>query len=83
MAETSLARRLTDVQRAYMATGMPTGMGRRLGNKGVVVVRMVIAREVTLCLVCCHMCAHREKVAERNAEYKIITEQKLFISHTM
>eukprot|EP00611_Tribonema_gayanum_P020863 TRINITY_DN389_c1_g2_i1.p1 TRINITY_DN389_c1_g2~~TRINITY_DN389_c1_g2_i1.p1 ORF type:complete len:728 (+),score=235.71 TRINITY_DN389_c1_g2_i1:124-2307(+) len=74
MAEASLACRVTDVQRAHVATGI----GGKLGNKGAVAIRMVIAREVSLCFVCCHMCAHRENVLQRNAEYRTVTERRLF-----
>jgi hypothetical protein len=74
MAETQLASHISGVQRAFVATGV----GGRLGNKGVVAVRLVLAKEVTLCLVCCHMAAHREYVLQRNEEYRTVTEKKLF-----
>jgi hypothetical protein len=74
MAETQLASHISGVQRAFVATGV----GGRLGNKGVVAVRLVLAKGVTLCLVCCHMAAHREYVLQRNEEYRTVTEKKLF-----
>ena len=39
-----------------------------MGNKGGAGIRMRI-NDSTICFVCVHMAAHREKVAERNADY--------------
>lgn len=40
-----------------------------MGNKGGVGIRMRI-NDSTVCFVCSHLAAHREKVAERNADYR-------------
>ena len=40
-----------------------------MGNKGGVGIRMRI-NDSAVCFVCSHLAAHREKVAERNADYR-------------
>ena len=39
-----------------------------MGNKGGAGILMRI-NDSTMCFVCVHMAAHRENVAERNADY--------------
>lgn len=40
-----------------------------MGNKGGVGIRMDINNS-SIAFICCHFAAHREKVAERNADYR-------------
>lgn len=48
-----------------------------MGNKGGVGVRMNI-NDSSLCFVCVHMAAHREKVSERNSEFHRLLNELSF-----
>lgn len=52
-----------------IASTVATGLLGMMGNKGGVGIRMRI-NDSTVCFVCSHLAAHREKVAERNADYR-------------
>ena len=51
-----------------IASSVATGLLGMMGNKGGAGIRMRI-NDSTMCFVCVHMAAHRENVAERNADY--------------
>ena len=50
------------------AASAATGLLGMMGNKGGAGIRMRID-DSSVCFVCAHLAAHREKVAERNADY--------------
>ncbi|XP_014362575.2 synaptojanin-1 [Papilio machaon] len=54
-----------------------TGLGGATGNKGAVVIRMVIYG-TSLCFVCAHFAAGQSQVSERNADYTEITRKIAF-----
>ncbi|CAM9989412.1 unnamed protein product, partial [Phaeothamnion confervicola] len=74
LARDTVTPHITDVQRAFV----PTGLVGRLGNKGAVAIRLSLARGTAVCFVTAHMAAHRENVAARNEEYRIITTRAVF-----
>ena len=58
----------TGLKRSRIASSVATGLLGMMGNKGGAGIRMRI-NDSTVCFVCVHLAAHREKVAERNADY--------------
>lgn len=52
----------------HLAASVATGLLGMMGNKGGVGIRMEINNSPVV-FVCSHLAAHREKVAERNADY--------------
>ncbi|KAJ3681203.1 hypothetical protein LUZ60_015692 [Juncus effusus] len=53
------------------AAAIPTGIGRALGNKGAVGLRMRVY-DRTVCFVNSHFAAHLEAVNKRNADFDLI-----------
>ena len=53
---------------SLLAASTATGLLGMMGNKGGAGIRMRI-NDSSVCFVCAHLAAHREKVAERNADY--------------
>lgn len=71
----TLAPKVRDIRTADTRVGL---MGV-MANKGGVCVRMTLY-DSSLCFVCSHLAAHREKVHERNADFKAIVEKTVFSS---
>eukprot|EP00898_Chlorokybus_atmophyticus_P007780 jgi/Chlat1/8002/Chrsp7S07754 len=63
-----------DTATAAVACGL---MGRTLGNKGGVAVRLVLHRR-NVCLINSHFAAHTEAVSRRNADYEHIITKLAF-----
>ena len=63
-----------DIRCSSLGCGMAS-----LGNKGGVCIRMTIY-DSSICFICTHLAAHREKVKERNADYRKIYDGILFSS---
>jgi len=61
------ARAVSDVQDAEA----PVGVMGIMGNKGGVSIRMRVF-DSTFCFVCAHLAAHRNAVAQRNADFASI-----------
>lgn len=70
--------KLSDIQRAHV----PTGAGGRLGNKGSIAIRFRVGGDTSICIVCSHMAAHREAVAARNEEFRLVASRPLFTDRT-
>ena len=70
----SLYSDIKDIRSSSLGCGLAN-----LGNKGGVCIRMTVF-DSSICFVCTHLAAHREKVKERNADYKKIYEAILFSS---
>ncbi|CAM6081680.1 unnamed protein product [Calypogeia fissa] len=63
-----------DVEVGAVACG---GLGRTLGNKGAVGVRLNIFRR-TICVLTSHLAAHMEHISKRNADFEHIYNQMAF-----
>ena len=61
------------------ASSVATGLLGMMGNKGGVGIRFEVNNS-SLCFICCHLAAHREKVSARNADYHKL---KIGGSHTI
>ena len=54
-----------------------TGMSGKTGNKGGVVIRLLL-HSTSVCFVCSHMAAHQAKVQERNQDFVDICRRVQF-----
>uniref|UniRef100_A0ACD5WN72 Uncharacterized protein n=1 Tax=Avena sativa TaxID=4498 RepID=A0ACD5WN72_AVESA len=61
---TSLKHSISDIDNAAVACGL----GRAIGNKGAVGLRMRI-HDRTICFINCHFAAHMEAVSRRNEDF--------------
>ncbi|KAL5783909.1 hypothetical protein ACOSQ2_006301 [Xanthoceras sorbifolium] len=59
------------------AAAVPCGFGRAIGNKGGVGLRIRVY-DRTICFVNCHLAAHLEAVARRNADFDHIYRTMVF-----
>lgn len=75
---TRVSSRIPIVIITLVATTVATGLLGMMGNKGGVGIRMEINNS-SLCFLCAHMAAHREKVSERNAEFHRILTEMTFV----
>lgn len=75
---TRVSSRIVIVIITRVATTVATGLLGMMGNKGGVGIRMEINNS-SLCFLCTHMTAHREKVFERNAEFHRIVTEMTFV----
>jgi phosphatidylinositol-bisphosphatase len=66
---------VTDIRTTTVAVGI---MGM-MGNKGGALIRFSVYDSCVV-IVCSHLAAHRENVAGRNSDFKIIYEKALFSS---
>ncbi|XP_057845710.2 type II inositol polyphosphate 5-phosphatase 15 isoform X1 [Cryptomeria japonica] len=53
------------------------GLGRKIGNKGAVALKMNVFRR-TLCFINCHFAAHLDAVGRRNADFEHVYENMTF-----
>ena len=65
---------VTDVQIAHVSTGLKTGVGGKLGNKGGVGISCAIG-DTSFLFVNCHLAAHYKHVAQRNSDFHRIDTQ--------
>nr|ADE77646.1 unknown [Picea sitchensis] len=57
------------------------GLGRTIGNKGAVALKMRVFRRI-LCVINCHFAAHADAVARRNADFEYVYRNLTFIPMT-
>jgi phosphatidylinositol-bisphosphatase len=53
------------------------GAGGKVGNKGAVLIRMMVAG-IKLEFCCCHLAAGQTKLLDRNVDFKSIAQCSLF-----
>ncbi|KAK8959642.1 Type I inositol 1,4,5-trisphosphate 5-phosphatase 12 [Platanthera guangdongensis] len=59
------------------AAAVPCGLGRAIGNKGAVGLRMRVYDRI-MCFVNCHFAAHLEAVNRRNADFNHVYQSMVF-----
>ncbi|OEU10210.1 DNase I-like protein [Fragilariopsis cylindrus CCMP1102] len=63
--------------KAVASDSVGVGVMGMMGNKGGVSVRLQFY-DSTICFVCCHLAAHRENIAGRNADYLNVYQKTSF-----